>query len=194
MKYIASYPTWEASQQLLKEAEACNPGPWGDHSRVCAFCAQRIAEKCGMDSQKAYVLGLLHDIGRKFGVRHLGHVYDGYRYMLELGYTDVARICLTHSFCVKSMDVFIGKADISPVEQSFLLEKLNAIDYDDYDYLIQLCDCLAGPGSVVEIEDRMLDVKIRYGSYPQEKWDRNIELMKYFEEKCQENIYQVVNR
>ena len=29
-----------------------------------------------------YILGLLHDIGRKFGVRHLGHVYDGYCVLL----------------------------------------------------------------------------------------------------------------
>lgn len=192
MKYIDTYPIQEMAQQLLKDAEDCNPGPWGDHSRVCAMCAQRIAAKCGMDSQKAYVLGLLHDIGRKFGVRHLGHVYDGYRYMTELGYTDVARVCLTHSFCVKSMDVFVGKADISLEEQSFLLEKLDAIDYDDYDFLIQLCDCLAGADSAVKIEDRMLDVKIRYGSYPRIKWDRNMELKKYFEEKCQEDIYCVV--
>lgn len=28
-----------------------------------------------MDAEKAYILGLLHDIGRKFGTRHLGHEY-----------------------------------------------------------------------------------------------------------------------
>ena len=51
-----------------------------------------------MDAEKAYVLGLLHDIGRKFGVRHLGHVSDGYRFMMSLGYDEAAKICLTHSF------------------------------------------------------------------------------------------------
>ena len=29
-----------------------------------------------MDVEKAYILGLLHDIGRKFGARHLGHKLD----------------------------------------------------------------------------------------------------------------------
>lgn len=62
---------------------------------------RKIASACGdMDVEKAYILGLLHDIGRKFGVRHLGHVYDGYVYMKSLGYDEVAKICLTHSLII----------------------------------------------------------------------------------------------
>ena len=73
------FPTRVEAEQFLIEAESCNPGPWGNHSRVTARCAERIAALCpGMDPEKAYVLGLLHDIGRKFGVKHLGHVWDGY--------------------------------------------------------------------------------------------------------------------
>ena len=66
---------------------------------------------------------------------------------------------------------------------------------DDYDKLIQLCDALAGSGGVLNIEDRMRDVKQRYGYYPQEKWNSNIRLKNYFEKK-QEIIYtkQLINR
>lgn len=82
-------PTREEAERLLAEAENCNPGPWGNHSRVAALCAEKIASECeDMDATKAYILGLLHDIGRKFGTRHLGHVYDGYKYMLSLGYDE----------------------------------------------------------------------------------------------------------
>lgn len=92
-------PTREKAEVLLKAAEECNPGPWGNHCRVAAHCAERIAQACGdLDVNKAYILGLLHDIGRKFNVRHLGHVADGYSYMMSLGYDEVAKICLTHSF------------------------------------------------------------------------------------------------
>lgn len=57
--------TRKQAEELLVEAEKCNPGPWGDHSRVAAHCAERIARACGdMDPDKAYILGLLHDIGR----------------------------------------------------------------------------------------------------------------------------------
>ena len=56
-------PTREYVEALLKDAEKCNPGPWGDHSRVAAHCAERIASACGdMDAEKAYILGLMHDI------------------------------------------------------------------------------------------------------------------------------------
>lgn len=57
--------------ELLKDGLVSNPGPWGKHCLTAAHCAERIASKCGdIDSENAYVLGLLHDIGRKFGVRH----------------------------------------------------------------------------------------------------------------------------
>ncbi len=72
------YPDRQKAEEILREAESCNPGPWGNHSRTAAHCAEKITELSGMDTEKAYVLGLLHDIGRKFGVRHLGHVSEGY--------------------------------------------------------------------------------------------------------------------
>ncbi len=110
-------PTREEAEKLLIEAEGCNPGPWGNHSRVVAHCAEKIAQECGdMDSDKAYILGLLHDIGRKFGVRHLGHVSDGYSYMRSLGYDEAAKICLTHSFNNQTTDEYIGKFDTSEEE------------------------------------------------------------------------------
>ena len=110
-------PTIEEAETLLQEAESRNPGLWGNHSRITARCAERIAAAAGMDRERAYVLGLLHDIGRRFGIRHLGHVSDGYRHMMELGYPAVARICLTHSFNLPTLDVYVGKRDISPEQQ-----------------------------------------------------------------------------
>ena len=66
--------------------------------------------------------------------------------------------------------------------------------YDDYDRLIQLCDSLAGAEGVLDIEDRMNDVKKRYGSYPQDKWDSNMRLKRYFEEKMKKDIYLVCEK
>lgn len=190
---MANFPEREEAERLLREAEGCNPGPWGGHSRVAARCAERIANAAGMEPEKAYVLGLLHDIGRKFGIKHLAHVYDGYRYMMELGYDAAARICLTHSFCRPTLEVYIGRFDIPEEQQEELQRLLNALEFDDYDRLIQLCDCLAGVEGVVDMEERMLDVKRRYGFYRQDKWDTNMELKRYFEEKCGRDIYEVCN-
>jgi len=147
-----------------------------------------------MDAEKAYVLGLLHDIGRKFGVRHLGHVSDGYRFMMSLGYDEAAKICLTHSFNNHTVDEYIGKLDVSDEEMEMIKTELARTVYDDYDRLIQLCDSLAGAEGVLDIEDRMNDVKKRYGFYPQKKWDSNMRLKRYFEEKMKKDIYLVCEK
>ena len=188
------FPSRETAEELLQEAETHNPGPWVSHSRNVAFCAQKIAEACDIDGEKAYILGLLHDIGRKFGVRHLGHIYDGYKYMLALGYEQAAKICLTHSFGNQDITMYIGKFDIFTSEQQELETALNAAVYDDYDRLIQLCDALGAADGVVDIEERMQDVKNSYGSYPQEKWNKNLELKKYFETKANKDIYEIVGK
>ncbi len=188
------YPDRDKAEEILKEAEGCNPGPWGDHSRTAAHCAEKIAEASGLDPKKAYVLGLLHDIGRKFGVRHLGHVSDGYTYMMSLGYDEVARICLTHSFNNKTTDEYIGRFDTSDEELRLIQTELEEVTLDDYDRLIQLCDSLAGSEGVMNIEDRMNDVKRRYGNFPQEKWDSNIKLKEYFEDRMGKDVYEVVDK
>ena len=190
MTKTQEYPTREEAERLLKEAESLNPGPWGNHCRTAAHCAQAIASKCpDMDPDKAYVLGLLHDIGRRFGVRHLGHVSDGYTYMLSLGYPAVAQICLTHSFHNLSLDDYIGKRDVTEEELKLIENALQKVFPNDYDRLIQLCDALAGSEGVLDIEERMSDVKRRYGAYPQSKWDANLALKAYFEQKAGEDIY-----
>lgn len=188
-------PSRKEAERLLIEAEQCNPGPWGNHSRIAAHCAERIAEACQtLSPDKAYVFGLLHDIGRKFGVRHLGHVSDGYRYMMELGYDEAARICLTHSFNNQRIEEYIGKNDTSEEETAMIKAVLAEASMDDYDRLIQLCDALAGSKGILDVEARMLDVKNRYGFYPQAKWDTNIRLKAYFEEKAGRGIYEIVEK
>jgi HD superfamily phosphodiesterase len=190
-------PTIEEAKALLREAEQCNPGPWGNHSRVVAHCAKKIAENCEeLEPEKAYIVGLLHDIGRKFGTRHLGHVSDGYSYMMSLGYDEVAQICLTHSFNNQSTKDYIGKFDTSEEELALINNALAEVVMTDYDRLIQLCDSIAGSEGVLNIEERMEDVKRRYGSYPKEKWDTNIRLKKYFENKIGKSvsIYDIVEK
>lgn len=57
-----------------------------------------------------------------------------------------------------------------------------------------LCDSLSGSEGILNIEERMSDVKRRYGSYPQEKWDSNIRIKEYFEGRAGKNIYDIVEK
>lgn len=188
------YPDREKASELLIEAEKRNPGPWGNHSRTAAHCAERIAALCGMDSDKAYVLGLLHDIGRRFGKRHLGHVSDGYTYMMSLGYDEAAKICLTHSFDGPRIECYVGNFDTTEEETELIRAKLQKVQWDDYDRLIRLCDAISGAEGVMDIVDRMNDVRRRYGTYDMDKWNSNLALKDYFEQKMGKDLYEAVEK
>lgn len=101
---------------------------------------------------------------------------------------------MTHSFNNHTVDEYIGKLDVSGEEMEMIKTELARTVYDDYDRLIQLCDSLAGAEGVLDIEDRMNDVKKRYGFYPQKKWDSNMRLKQYFEEKMKKDIYLVCEK
>ncbi len=185
-------PCREKAERILEVSHLLNPGPWREHSYCVARAAERIANACGdIDPEQAYLCGLLHDIGRRFGKGHLRHAYDGWQFMEHLGFPGIARICLTHSFKTQTLDDYIGNHDLTGKEEGALKEALAACHYDDLDLLIQLCDSICGT-QVMNIEERMLDVKRRYGGYyPQDKWNANLEILRTFEERAGGDIYQI---
>jgi HD superfamily phosphodiesterase len=66
-----------------------NGRPQAEHSVVAAESARAIAARHpALDPDNAYVLGLLHDVGRGAGGQRVADVrlvLDGYRFMLEQG-------------------------------------------------------------------------------------------------------------
>lgn len=189
------FPTLIVAKKLLLEASRLNPGPWVGHSKNVALAARSIASKCKrMDPDVAYTLGLLHDIGRRFGVSHIKHIFDGYRYLLALGYPFAARIALTHSFPVKETTSYFGKLDCSQKDLRFLQSYLRKIQYTQYDELIQLCDALALPTGLCILEKRMIDVYLRHGptKFMREKWLKTFAIKKKFEKLMGVSIYDVL--
>lgn len=180
------YPTIEEAEVILNEAAKMNPGEWVAHNQVTGLCASMIAGNCaGMDEQKAFVLGLLHDIGRRFGNSDLKHVIKGYKFMLEKRYDDCARICLTHSFPYKDISCYNGENDCCIEESNFIQNYIAAVEYDEYDKLIQLCDAMAYPTGPCLMEKRLVDVVMRKGfnelTIP--KWKEFFKIKTHFEEK-----------
>lgn len=189
-------PSIETATKLLNEAAVLNPGLWIDHNKTAAMCAKRIAEKCeGMDADAAYVMGLLHDIGRREGRMDMRHIFAGYQFMMSLGYEDSARICLTHSYPYKDVHAYNGQNDCSEEETEFIASFINSLEYNDYDRLIQLCDAISFPDGPTYVEKRLVDVVLRRGfnelTIP--KWKAFLELKTYFDEKTGTDIYKFLD-
>lgn len=181
----------EADRELAL-AVKLSPGPWERHSISVAENARLIAGRTGqMDCDKAYVMGLMHDIGRRAGVTGIRHIFDGYDYMMSIGQEEIARICLTHSFPIKDVGTFFGKYDCTPEQKLFLQQFLENREYDDYDILIQLCDAISLPGGACIMEKRFVDVALRHGlpDFTIEKWKAFLNTKKHFDEMCDCNIY-----
>ena len=184
--------TVEQASFELKTAVQMNPGKWEQHSLVSADNARRIAEHVpGMDPEKAYIMGLLHDIGRRAGVTGMLHLIDGYDYMMSLNQPEIAVICLTHSFAAKNIEYFEGKHDCTAEQKAFIRDFLDHHEYDDYDKLIQLCDAVSLPEGACLMEKRFMDVALRYGvrDYTPQRWRAYLELKKHFDALCGCDIY-----
>lgn len=192
------------AETLLEKCVAKNPGPWREHSYAVAQAAEKIARAVNenaatlgnstpqLNPDFAYTCGLLHDIGRQMGYTYMAHVYDGYHFLKNLGYDQLAKICLTHSFNLHIIDDYIGKIDITDAQYEELKNLLAATEYDDYDRLIQLLDSTCGADGTKNMEARMNDVKQRYGYYPEGKWNKNFELKEYFEKLMGREFYEVI--
>ena len=195
MSTKVSVPSRNESEALLHEAEALNPGPWVAHSLHVAEAAGAIANcHAEMDVETAYVLGCLHDIGRRAGVTGMRHVLDGYNYLIALGYQQAARISLTHPYPIKNADAAADLWDGSEEDFRFIQAYLDQIDYDRYDRLIQLCDSLALPSGFCLIEKRLVDVVLRYGtnSLTIPKWKAYFAIKDDFEREIGQSVYSLL--
>lgn len=187
--------TIEKAKEELTAAARLNPGPWEQHSISVANNARLIAAKVPhMDGDKAYVMGLMHDIGRRAGVTGIRHIFDGYDYMMSLGETDIARICLTHSFPMKDVQTFFGKYDCTQEQLDFLQAFLERHEFDDYDILIQLCDAISLPNGACIMEKRLIDVALRHGlpDFTIEKWKAFMSTKAHFDRLCGCNVYDLL--
>ena len=166
-------PTIEEAKIELEIAEKLNPGPWIEHSLNVGIAARNIAKKVpGMDANKAYIVGMLHDIGRRVGIVNTPqHVYEGYKYAITKGWDEVARVCMTHSYPLMK-DEF----DYTPEteEEIAIKEYIMNCQADDYDKLIQIADALATDYGFVK------------------GWEITFQNKEYFEQQMGCSIYDVL--
>jgi hypothetical protein len=193
-------PTIKRAQEYVQEAARLNPGAWVKHVEHAAEAARAIAERYpGLDPERAYVLGLLHDIGRRTGgkkIPHARHILDGYAFMLAEGFPAVARICMTHSFPapIKDTAAFSSPWECPPEERRLVQDFLDRVEYDVYDRLIQLCDALAQTSGCCLIEKRLVEVALRHGvnELTVPKWRAYLDLRQQFDDAIGTSVYTVL--
>ena len=183
-------PDITTAEAELALAGTMNPGPWVAHSRNVGLAARYIAEKVpDMNPEKAHIVGMLHDIGRRVGVVDITtHVIEGYRYAAAKGWDEVARICMTHSYPLGAQEV-----GGEPAERE-ILSYLRGCEYDDYDKLIVLCDSVAVDYGFCILERRFVDVARRYGVWPNmvERWNATFRIKEDFEARMGCSVYDVL--
>ena len=109
LQIFMNIPSFEQAEAFIKEAQRLNPGPWVQHSFFVGKAAESIAQHHPrLDSQTAFILGYLHDIGRRSGVADMRHTLDGYHFLAEKGFDYAARICITHVFPLKHINSVAG--------------------------------------------------------------------------------------
>lgn len=155
--------TVEKALKLLEEGAKNNPGRWVEHSQKVGEAAARIAKKMDLDENKARAMGIIHDIGKSFGI-HFHHVIRGYEYLKQLGYDEeYANICLTHSYL--NNDILCTAGGIpDPNSEGYEFRKkfIAEHEYTEYDKIINLCDLLCTE-KFVTLERRLIDIMVRRG-------------------------------
>jgi|GEM_PF-81679 len=166
------------------------------HTKGVAIAAEKIAKHIkGMDSEKAYVMGLLHDYGKRISERQEKkfHGQEGYEQLMLLGFPEIARICLTHTFPSKDFD---EKQYYYPQEwKDWAKKEMQTIEYNDYDYLIGFCDKLFEGLEMVNVKHRINKIAERYGldeCIKRELYNDSMKLKNYFDEKTGQDVYKIL--
>ena len=165
---------------------------WIRHSKNAARFSETLAKRVGLDSDKAYANGLLHDIGK---VTHTNgrHIIEGYRFLMERKLPDQARICLTHTFYPKEKLKAFGRT-FAPADWQFLQDFVKRAEYDDYDYLAQLADFMGSAGNdyICPLEKRFTSVVIRHHNENADfELSALLGLKRYFSEKAGKDLYKI---
>ena len=147
------------SKDELKKPE----NRWILHSIYVGLAARRIAHELSLDEDFALTIGYMHDIGRS--IKHIGHPIEGYLYLLNMGYPEIARYSITHSFINNVVFNTAGGGPNDLESFNFIKKYLDSIEVNIYDNIIQLCDLFCLESGFTTFEKRILDITERKGVF-----------------------------
>ncbi len=149
-----------------------------------------------LDHKAAYIMGLMHDIGKRRSEEDgkSFHGLTGYYHMKSMGFDDAATICLTHTFIAHPIDA--SNYFYNPEFLTTANKLLKGYQYNDYDRLIQLCDWLNKGGIAHTLEQRAQEI---VGCYPinsakvLKTYHGAKAIKSYFDYKINQDIYHLLN-
>jgi putative nucleotidyltransferase with HDIG domain len=164
---------------------------WVKHCIYVGVGAGRIATKLGLDSDYAQALGYIHDIGRK--ISHPNHTIAGYKYMIDEGYPEEARSCLTHSFIDNNIYYTAGGIPEGQDRFLYINSFLNGTEVTIYDNIVQMCDLFCLETGFTTIERRLLDITVRKGVFDNSllHLEKTMELRTRLEEMMGCSLYEL---
>ncbi len=152
--------TKEKALELLEDAKKTTLDEgWIIHSLCVGETAGAIAQKLGLDVDKAITLGYIHDIGKR-NKNTIGHVLNGYEFLKSLGYDEeYCNICLTHSYLNND---YLCTAGGIPKDIPFRTKFIKEHEYTIYEKIINLCDLMCKQNRMT-LEKRLIDIMVRKG-------------------------------
>lgn len=164
--------------------------------------SQQIAS---INPDDAKIIGILHDIGKidtstDPGFKGEKHAHDlvGFDFLMMQGFPEIAYGCLTHSLLCKDLNCeynramfFYNNQDIERVKK--LLE---FHQYTDIERLLQICDWIIQKKNVCTLENSYDFIKKYYGNYNglNESLQEARKIKRYFEDRCQQNLYEICDK
>ena len=163
MKKITSQEALELlMQDIKKKDDLTKPeNKWIVHSIYVGLALRRIAQNLNLNQDFALSIGYLHDIGRR--ISHVNHPIEGYLYLKNLGYENIARYSITHSFFNNDIKNTVGLGPQNKDSYDFIDNYLKNINKDLFDNIVHLCDLMCLSTGFTTIEKRILDVMTRKG-------------------------------
>lgn len=139
---FGNIPNKDKVRNMLDEAFKKNPGDWIIHSHIIGKTSEKIAGELGLDTEIAYAVGALHDIGKGYGYSQMAHMVEGYRILRFESYFYPARIALGHGFVTGDINSYHGEVNITDRDEDFVKKYLNKRELDSYEKIVILLDNL----------------------------------------------------
>lgn len=161
---------------------------WIEHGKCVGQTGAIIAEALGLDATYVYILGAIHDIGKRNTRDVQRHDILGYRFLKSLGIDDkYAAVCLTHSYLNNDVNCVAG--GMLP-RDDFRTEYIKNHHYSEEELIINLCDLMCKDHRMT-LEARMIDLLSRKGFHDNSAYHLKeaLKLKDYFDRKIPCGVY-----